>query len=129
VNVRSDQFIEMLLDVRPTRELNFLLDVKARHGFDDDFGDDAAGADAADRGLRKIVLGFAFMDLTFAVNQFDARDLLAAPCLPPPAPDPAPPAPLSDLPAAANTNPICPRCRQGHLITIQLLTPQRGRPP
>lgn len=57
-----------------------------------------------------------------------ARNLLAPLGPPPTAPDPVPSSPCSDLPAA-QTDPLCPRCRQGHLIPIQLLPPQRGPPP
>src|SRR5712692_592001 len=67
----------MLFDVRPTRKLNPLLDVKARHRFDDDFGDDAAGADAADCGFEKIVSWLQLMDLAFAVDQLETSDFLA----------------------------------------------------
>jgi len=59
----------------------------------------------------------------------DARHLLAQLCPRPAAPDPAPPPTLAGLPAAAETVPVCRHCRQGRLIPIQVLPPQRGPPP
>ena len=57
-----------------------------------------------------------------------ARDLLTAPSPTPPAVEPALVTAQSELPTSAQTDPICPQCRRGHLIPIQLLPPLRGPP-
>jgi len=57
-----------------------------------------------------------------------ACKLLTPACPPHTAAQPPPTFTLTNHPVV-EPNPICPHCRLGHLITIELLPPQRGHPP
>lgn len=48
---------------------------------------------------------------------------------PPAPPQPPPPPPSADISAPAALSLLCPRCKQGRMIVIELILPQKNRPP